>query len=208
MKWTRRALLERCAYFGALSVAIPTTLTQVAHAWDAADKKLRPTPACELGPFYRRLAPSTAKLRTDKDPGMALALAGTVYSENGELLPNAKVELWQTDHFGHYDIDGYRFRATLAADAKGSYACESVVPGHYPQRVCQHVHYLVTAPGHKPLATQMYFGTDPVFEGDPAKNFSRDPLITSVELVRPVVIKGDPQSMLAAVNFDIVLEKR
>jgi protocatechuate 3,4-dioxygenase beta subunit len=82
------------------------------------------------------------------------------------------------------------------------------MPGHYPQRVCQHVHYLVTAPGHKPLTTQLYFGTDPVFDGDPQKNFSRDPLISSLELVRPVMIKGDPKEMIAAVNFDVVLEKR
>lgn len=208
MKLSRRALLERCAYFGALSFAIPTTLGDFARAWDATDKKLKPTPACALGPFYRRLAPSDSKMRTDKDPGLPLALAGAIYSESGETLPTAKVEVWQTDHFGHYDIEGYRFRAMLTADAKGGYTCETVMPGHYPQRVCQHVHYLVTAPGHKPLTTQLYFGTDPVFEGDPAKNFSRDPLITSVELVRPVTIKGEPQAMIAAVKFDLVLEKR
>jgi hypothetical protein len=68
------------------------------------------------------------------------------------------------------------------------------------------VHYLVTAPGHKPLITQLYFATDPVFDGDPEKNFKRDPLISSRELVRPVVIKGDPKQIIAAVNFDLVME--
>jgi hypothetical protein len=66
----------------------------------------------------------------------------------------------------------------------------------------------VTAPGHQPLVTQLYFGSDPVFEGDPAKNFKRDPLISSIELVRPVTIKGDPKEMIAAVTFDLILEKR
>jgi hypothetical protein len=46
-----------------------------------------------------------------------------------------------------------------------------------------------------------------VFEGDPDKNFSRDPLISSRELVRPVMLKGDPQQVVATVIFDIVLEK-
>jgi protocatechuate 3,4-dioxygenase beta subunit len=68
------------------------------------------------------------------------------------------------------------------------------------------VHYLVTAPGHKPLITQLYFATDPAFAGDPDENFTRDPLITSRELVRPVVIKGDPKQIIAAVNFDLVME--
>lgn len=207
-QWTRRSLLERCAAFGALSLVIPTTLSRVAQAWEVSEiKKLNPTPTCELGPFYKRLAPASAQMRTPKDVGMPLELAGVVYSESGEILPGAKVEIWQTDHFGHYDNAGYRFRTTLLADPKAGYSADSVMPGHYPQRVCQHVHYLVTAPGHKPLTTQLYFGTDPVFEGDPARNFQRDPLITSVELVRPVMIKGDPQEMMAAVTFDLVLEK-
>src|ERR1700754_3665615 len=102
MQLSRRALLERCTAFGVLSFAIPAALSDVAEAWDAADnKKLQPTPACELGPFYRRLAPSTATLRTEKDAGMPLVIAGNVYSESGQILPEAKVEVWQTDHFGH-----------------------------------------------------------------------------------------------------------
>jgi protocatechuate 3,4-dioxygenase beta subunit len=208
VKWTRRTLLERCATFGALSIAIPASLSQVAEAWTSAEnKKLAPTPPSVLGPFYKRQAPSSAKLRSANDAGMPLALSGVVYSVNGEVLQNAKVEVWQTDHFGHYDNEGYRFRAMLESDAKGSYAVDSVLPGHYPDRVCQHVHYLVTAPGHKTLVTQLYFGSDPVFEGNPAKNYTRDPLIGSVELVRPVTIKGDPKEMIAAVTFDLVLEK-
>src|SRR3954469_9171717 len=209
VQWTRRELLERCAAFGALAIAIPASLSQVAEAWTSAEnKKLAPTPSSVLGPFYKRQAPSTANLRTASDAGMPLALSGTVYSVNGEILQNAKVEVWQTDHFGHYDNEGYRFRTMVDSDAKGGYAVDSVLPGHYPDRVCQHVHYLVTAPGHKPLVTQLYFGSDPVFEGNPAKNFTRDPLIGSIELVRPVTIKGDPKEMIAAVTFDLVLEKR
>jgi protocatechuate 3,4-dioxygenase beta subunit len=82
------------------------------------------------------------------------------------------------------------------------------MPGHYPERVCQHVHYLVTAPGHRPLVSQLYFATDPVFEGDPVKNFGRDPLITTAELVRPVMLAGDPADVRAVVTFDLVLEPR
>ena len=203
---TRRALLERCAVFGGLTLAIPTTLLSVSDAWGAAERR-KATPPCELGPFYKRSAPLQTSLRTASDPGMPLNVTGGVYSVNGEALLDAKVEVWQTDIFGHYDIDGYKFRAVMKPSEKGTYSFDSVMPGHYPQRVCQHIHYLVAAPGHKPLVTQLYFATDPVFEGDPEKNYTRDPLITSRELVRPVIIKGDPKDMLAAVNFDCVLEK-
>ena len=138
---------------------------------------------------------------------MPLALSGSLYSVTGEVLHDAKLEMWQTDNSGHYDIDGFKFRTVLHPGEKGAYSVDTVMPGHYPQRVCQHVHYLVTAPGHKPLVTQLYFATDPVFEGDPDKNYTRDSLITSRELVRPVVIKGDPKELTAAVIFDLVLER-
>ena len=206
MSFTRRELLERCAAFGAVTLATSIPLFALASAWDEAEKRRTPTPFCELGPFYKRQAPNASMLRAASDAGMPLALSGTVYDVRGAIVPDAKLEIWQTDNDGHYDIEGYRYRTLLEPGAKGSYAIESVMPGHYPTRVCQHVHYLVTAPEHKPLITQLYFATDPVFEGDPDKNYTRDPLITSRELVRPVVIKGDPKQITAAVNFDLVLE--
>jgi len=205
MNFTRRELLERCVLFGAVTVASTVSLPTLAEAWDVAEKK-KPTPWCELGPFYKREAPHSSMLRAPGDAGMPLTLSGVVYNTRGETVPDAKLEIWQADNDGHYDVDGYRFRALLEPGPKGAYAIESVIPGHYPDRVCQHVHYLVTAPGLKPLITQMYFATDPVFDGNPDKNYTRDPLCTSRELVRPVVIKGDPQQIVAAVTFDLVLE--
>jgi intradiol ring-cleaving dioxygenase-like protein len=108
------------------------------------------------------------------EPGMPLTVSGSVYSITGEIVPNAKLKIWQADHFGKYDLQGYKFRATMQPDSKAGYGFESVMPGHYPARVCQHIHYLVTAPGHKPLTTQLYFGTDPVFEGVP--EYGPDPI--------------------------------
>ena len=206
MKLTRRELLERCAALGAVTLAASLPMSAVAAAWDDAANKRQVTPHCELGPFYKRLAPKTSTLRAAGDPGMPLEIAGVIYDTRSEIVPNAKVEVWQTDNAGVYDIEGYRYRALIEPGAKGTYDLATVMPGHYPSRVCQHVHYLITAPGHKPLITQMYFATDPVFEGDPEKNFHRDPLISSRELVRPVMIKGDPTQIIAAVNFDLVME--
>lgn len=206
MRLTRRDLLERCAALGVLTFASSIPVSALAAAWDDAEKKRQPTPFCELGPFYKRQAPHTSILRAAGDAGMPLALSGVVYDTRGDLVPDAKLEIWQTDNAGQYDIEGYRYRAVLEPGAKANYTIESVMPGHYPARVCQHTHYLVTAPGHKPLITQLYFATDPVFEGDPDKNYTRDPLITSRELVRPVMIKSDSQQTIAVVNFDLVME--
>ncbi len=135
---------------------------------------------------------------------MPLVVAGQVFDTRGEKIPGATIEIWQTDHLGLYDLEGYRYRAKLATNAEGKYDFSSVMPGHYPARVCQHVHYLVTAPGHKPLITQLYFGTDPVFDGDPDKNFEQGDS-TSRELIRPVTLVGDPNDIHAAVQFELVM---
>jgi protocatechuate 3,4-dioxygenase beta subunit len=202
---TRREVLQKSLALGSLVVFSSHAPALMLHALEQNERR-KPTPSNELGPFYKRLAPNTAHLRAAGDPGMPLAVGGLIYNARGEKLPGAVVEVWQTDHVGHYDLDGYRFRAKLVADSAASYNFDSVVPGHYPDRVCQHIHYLVTAPGHKPLVTQLYFATDPVFEGDPDKNFSRDPLIHSRELVRPVTLTGDPKDIIAKVQFELCLE--
>src|SRR5207245_2478025 len=105
----------------------------------------------------RRLAPSGAA-------GVPLVVEGRVLDTRGDVVPEATVETWHADHFGEYDLAGYDYRGHLLSDGKGAYGFESVIPGHYPGRVGQHVHYLVMAPGHRPLSTQLYFATDTVFE--------------------------------------------
>ena len=68
-------------------------------------------------------------------------------------------------------------------------------------------HYKITAPGRQPLITQLYFATDPVFEGDPDKNYVKDPILDSRELIRPVTVHPAPEKIRAAVDFEIVLER-
>lgn len=205
---TRRDSLLRCVALGALKLAPSLTLPAAVSLLEAQERRpKKPTPWNEIGPFYKRLAPNQAQLRSAGEPGLPLMVSGAVFGTRGETLPGAKVEIWQADHKGLYDLDGYRFRATLEAGPQGKYAFESIIPGHYPARVCQHIHYVVTAPGHRPLITQLYFATDSAFDGDPDHNFTRDPLIMSRELVRPVMLTGDPKTVQANVTFELVLER-
>lgn len=200
----RREMLERCIHYGGLLLAAPMTVTQAAAALTAP---LQPTPAAVLGPAYRRLAPERALLRQAGDSGLPLQIAGRLFSQDGSALHDAVIEYWQADGAGEYDMEGDRYRTTLKPGARARYTIDTMMPTHYPGRVCQHSHYLVRAPGHKPLITQLYFATDPVFEGDPDRNYGRDPLITSRELVRPVRLVPEPGSVAAQVEFDLVLEK-
>jgi protocatechuate 3,4-dioxygenase beta subunit len=211
MDFSRRDLLSKCVALGVVKLGAGLTITTAIDSWLLAETVARSkTPVDQLGPFYKKGAPQSpshsAVLRAPGDPGLQLLVAGAVYNIRGETLPMAKVDVWQADHLGHYDITGYRYRALLRSGAKGEYDFQSVLPGHYPARKCQHIHFLVQAEGYKPLVTQMYFGSDPVFKGDPAKNMNDD--CPSVELVRPVLLSDQATTMAASATFDLVLEPR
>jgi protocatechuate 3,4-dioxygenase beta subunit len=207
---TRRDILQKCVALGSIAIASPESPESTLAAFQDLEKGMRKsTPPNPLGPFYKRLAPFNQMLRSPDDPGMPLTLSGQVFDTRGDIVTDATIEIWQTNHQGYYDVDGYRYRGKTQVDKSGGYFFESVIPGHYPDksRICQHVHYLVMAPGHKALVTQLYFATDPVFEGDPVKNYARDPLIQTPELIRPVMLIGDPNEVHAKVRFELCLQR-
>jgi protocatechuate 3,4-dioxygenase beta subunit len=208
--FTRRDALQKCFALGSVVIAAHGSSEVMLAAFQDREKQIRkPTPMNTLGPFYKRLVPANDVLRAPGDSGIPLNLTGQVFDTRGDVVPGATIEIWQTNHRGYYDLDGYRYRGKVDTDKSGSYTFESVIPGHYPDksRICQHIHYLVQAPGHKPLVTQLYFATDPVFEGDPEKNYFRDPLICTPELIRPVMLIGDPNEVSAKVRFELCLER-
>ena len=80
------------------------------------------------------------------------------------------------------------------------------MPGQYGGRA-QHVHYVITAPGRKQLVTQLYFETDPKFQGNPDKNYGRDRLVWHRELIRPVAKITRNNTSYSSVVFNLCLEK-
>jgi catechol 1,2-dioxygenase len=204
---SRREVLSKCFAAGFLVAAPSLTEARALALWQEAESRQRkPTPPNDLGPFYKAGAPHMNKLSRAGDPGLPLAVSGAVFDTRGNALPGATLEIWQADPFGQYDNTEFHYRAQLSAGQGGVYGFETNMPGHYPRRVCQHIHYKVGAPGHKTLITQLYFATDPVFEGDPDHNYRKDPLLQTRELIRPVSVFADPHSLHAAVRFEIVLE--
>ena len=203
---SRRELVERCLATGALFLAPSLPLSFAAPL--LADEVAHPvTPHVELGPFYKRRAPRKSALAPAGAPGVPLTVEGIVLDTRGERVEGALLELWHASAEGVYDNEGFRYRGAVETGPKGAYTFDTVLPGHYVGRVCQHVHYKVTAPGHAPLVTQLYFATDPVFEGDPDRNYTKDPLVTSRELVRPVSLSADATGARARVRFEICLER-
>jgi protocatechuate 3,4-dioxygenase beta subunit len=211
IRLSRRAILESCIVRGALISAAGCSQVQLLHAWQQTESQsnLKPTAAEVLGPFYRKGSPEQRSLRAAGDAGFPLQVSGRVTDAQGKLIEGASVELWHADHHGHYDTKGYKYRAKIGVDAKGEYALSTVLPGHYADRPAQHIHYLITAPGHRTLITQAYFATDPFFEGDLSKHWNKRGIVHNRELILPVTLyEGQGgESARAGIRFDIVLEK-
>jgi len=184
-----------------------TASTLLAY-WEEGHKQaLHPTPHEVLGPFFRKGAPDTPNLRVSGEAGFPLRISGKVLNTAGQKVAGATVELWHADQNGRYDVQGYRYRAKLNVRDAGEYGVETFMPGHYNDRPAQHVHYLISAPGHKPLITQLYFATDPFFEGDPDRHWNKRGIVSHRALIRPVALYEGPGAPRAATVFDIVLEK-
>ena len=163
------------------------------------------------GPMYRDEPPwreKPAKIYEEYDgmkDGDVLFVRGSVTSTGGDPLPDAVVDVWQTGPNG-YDFWDPRqpennFRGRLRVEESGAYEFQTMLPtpytvptdgpvGRYLEAMDQHpwrpahIHFKVTAPGHRTLITQVFFPDDPYLEND---------TIGAVKpaLVRPLVREGD-----------------
>lgn len=204
---TRREMLEKCIMGGSLLAAAPMPDTRLLELWTRPRELYRLTPACEMGPFFKKGAAETTSLRLAGDPGLPLTVTGAFTDLRGDDVHDAWIDVWQTDHFGRYDLSGYRYRGRISAVCGNGYSFETVMPGHYPDRVAQHIHIMVTGPTIKTLVTQLCFATDRAFEGDPDRFYKKDPVIRSRELIRPVLLYDIEGSTHASVTFDLRVEK-
>lgn len=128
-----------------------------------------PEPAVELSPAELLISSFTDPIQTT---GEVLVLVGQVLDANGNPVPNAMVEIWQTDAEGVYDHPQdpstagrdttFQFFGSAVADTDGWYAFRTIVPGKYEPRP-RHIHFKVKQDGSTLLTSQFYF-TDDVAE--------------------------------------------
>lgn len=150
------------------------------------------TESTVLGPFHREGAPEYKlgdNICKPGTPGEPCVVRGSVRDASGRPIANAKLDLWQGDAEGLYDSqrgDAMNLRGVLRTDAEGKFWFRCVKPtaypvphdgpvgklltatGRHPMRPA-HLHFLITAPGCKPLVTHLfvkgdkYLGSDAVF---------------------------------------------
>lgn len=157
-----------------------------------------------LGPFYRPDAPTRQDLTFKGLSGSRIALKGQVFGADCTTpLEGALVEIWHCDTQGDYDNESGKYlqRAKWNTNAEGWYAFRTILPGKYLNgRLYRpaHIHFRVSAPGHKELISQIYFQGDPHIEEDPWASQKKAEL-----RVLPIALEDTSGNL--AVNFNIYL---
>jgi protocatechuate 3,4-dioxygenase beta subunit len=168
METARRQLLRRAGAIAALTPLAPAWPASACEPAPQCRKACGPTGRATEGPFYVANTPDAVDINPARMPGAAMHIGGTVYGADGVTpVAGAKVEIWHADSDGRYhpedngDIARYRrsqinLRGSVHTDAQGRYAFDSIVPGHYGDRR-RHLHWKVSAAGHRALTTQSYW---------------------------------------------------
>lgn len=192
------------------------------------------TPRTIEGPLYVAGAPECrgfARLDDGRDTdGHTLVMHGTVHGADGTPMPGAKVEVWHCDtrgFYSHFDPTGlqapFNMRRTIFTDEQGRYKFQSIVPhgygvppgsptekllsalGRHGQRPA-HIHFFISADGHRKLTTQINIAGDPLINDDFAYA-TREGLVPDViERTDDASIKANGLSgPFAEIVFDIKL---
>jgi protocatechuate 3,4-dioxygenase beta subunit len=149
------------------------------------------TDSTVLGPFYagrqRELAHGdTILLREEDSP--PLIVEGTVASRNGAPIRNALMEVWQTAPNQLYDVQddaqpAGHLRASFRTNERGEFSFKSILPVSYPipddgpaGQLLQmmgrhpfrpaHVHFMISASGHRTLITHLFLAGDAYLDSD------------------------------------------
>jgi protocatechuate 3,4-dioxygenase beta subunit len=189
------------------------------------------TESTVFGPFFVEGAPEVPLggdiARGAK--GTPCWVSGTVRSTDGSPLPGARIEVWEADEDGFYDVqyDGDRSagRGWLRSGDDGGYSFWSVRPSAYPIPADgpvgdllaathrgpmrpAHLHFKVDAPGHRTLITHIFAAGDPNLGSDAVFGV-KDSLV--VEFAEHDPGRAPDGRVLdtawSSVRFDIVLEE-
>lgn len=157
-------------------------------------------------------------------------VSGTVTDVEGNPIEGARIEVWEADDEGMYDVqytDGHLGgRAHMFTDAKGRYQFWGLTPTPYPipddgpvgqllrhagrsPMRASHLHFMVTAAGFQRLVTHIFVAGDKYLESDSVFGV-KDSLIYAFHRHEPEESGPDGrrfESSWTSATFDIVLAR-
>jgi protocatechuate 3,4-dioxygenase beta subunit len=168
------------------------------------------TESTVLGPFH--VVESPARELGDTidlvGTGMPCVVTGRVVSVDGTPLPGAELDVWQANEQGFYDVQQpdvqprTNGRGLFTADDAGEFWFRTIVPTHYPVPTDgpvgellkatgrhafrpAHIHFIVTAPGHRPLTTHIFVAGSEYIESDTVFAAKKSLVVDFTEVTDP-----------------------
>jgi hydroxyquinol 1,2-dioxygenase len=191
-----------------------------------------PTESTVLGPFHVVQSPPR-ELGDNIDlvgTGQPLVVRGRVLAAGGSLLPGAKLDVWQANDQGFYDVQQpdvqprTNGRGLFTAGEDGAYWFRTVVPSYYPIPTDgpvgslltatkrhpyrpAHIHFIVTAPGYRTLTTHIFVAGSEYLESDAV-------FAVKKSLIAECAVSDDAEegaryglnSPFCYMNFDFILQ--
>ena len=145
------------------------TVARLEAAQSSLDKFVIPAPPCteaDLTPAvpaaagFKAGSPRRTSLVEPGAAGAKVTLAGFVIGLKCGRVKDARLDFWQADARGAYDMQAFRFRGHQLTDAEGRYRLETIMPGPVGKRA-PHLGVRLTPPGQPPLTTLLFFPDEP-----------------------------------------------
>ena len=132
-----------------------------------ADGDLPESEPFSEGPAYKVGAPFRKMLREPGMEGTPLLLSGLVLNTQGKAITDAVLDLWQVNHQGVYDSEGYRLRGKFRVDANGRFEVATIVPPPYSGRDA-HIHVKINSSRLAVFTTEIQIRTERNIHNNPA----------------------------------------
>ena len=168
------------------------------------------TPSTVLGPFHVVASPprELGDSLDERGEGQPCVVTGEVRDTSGKPLPGARVDVWQCDEHGFYDVQqpgvqpAGNGRGLFHADGEGRFWFRTVVPSHYPIPADgpvgelltatrrhpyrpAHIHFIADAPGHHQVTTHFFVAGSPYLASDAVFAVKQDLIRDFAEVTDP-----------------------
>ena len=192
------------------------------------------TESTVTGPFWVSGAPEMAHGATiargeEAVAGEVTVVHGRVIDEEGRPIAGAVLDVWQASPTGKYDVQDphqpeMNLRGIFRSGDGGEFWFKTVKPaaypipddgpvgellqatGRHPMRPA-HIHFMVRAPGFKPLTTHIFVEGDPYLESDAVFGV-KDSLVVDFDRnhSKDEAVRFGLEAPFIDVGFEIVLE--
>ena len=192
-------------------------------------KPAHSTEGSVLGPFHSHEAeemPHGDAMSHDSNGDPCLVLC-TIKDSQGEPVSGVKIDIWETDSSGHYDVqysdrEGPDGRCVMKSDADGNFWFKAIKPVSYPiphdgpvgkllEKLQRHpyrpahLHFMFEKPGYDHLITALYIRGDPYETSDAVFGVKESLLVDFHKADKMVAKEYDVAEGSPVLEFDFVL---